>query len=260
MMGFLRILTVAVLAVFIVVLGGGIGTSFAQNGVSAQDGLVLSLADEYVDITTNFSGRQVVVFGINETGGALVVTLNGPESYTIIRQKGQVLGIWANIRAFGFKNVPRYYDYAVNGDEASLAPLSVLRKERVGINSMHYEVRSRADDLETKPFHEALIRQKQHAKHFAYNPQKVTYIGDKLFKVTFDLPADVPTGAYNVKAMSFKGQKKIAEQEAVLQIRQVGFSASLYSYAHGAAFLYGLFVVLFAVFFGYGAHLILAKR
>jgi uncharacterized protein (TIGR02186 family) len=255
----MRVFLTFILSMFIV-MGGGINTSFAQSVAKAEDKLVLSLADQYVDITTNFSGRKVVVFGVNETGGALVVTLNGPESYTIIRQKGQILGIWANIRAFGFKNVPRYYDYAVNGDEASLAPLSVLREERVGINAMHYDVRSRADDVVTKPFHEALIRQKQHAKHFAFSPQKVTYIGDKLFKVTFDLPADVPTGAYSVKALSFKGQKKIAEQEELLQIRQVGFSASLYSYAHGAAFLYGLFVVLFAVIFGYGAHVVLAKR
>lgn len=233
--------------------------------VQAQDTqksepLLFALADEYVDITTNFSGRHVVAFGLNETGGDVVITLTGPEAYTIIRKKGQALGIWANIKAFGFKNVPMYYDYAVSKDEAQITDFDTLRDERIGVNAMLYKARSRASEDETRPFHEALIRQKQQAKHFAYDPQQVEYVGGKLFKVRFDLPPDVPTGEYSVKAMSFKDGKKVAEQESFLQIRQVGFSAGLYRYAHNNALIYGLGVVFFAVFFGYGAHAILARR
>ncbi len=232
-------------------------SAFAQG---FGDKLVLALADEYVDITTNFSGREVVVFGINETGGDLAVTLTGPRVYTIIRKKGQALGIWANVRAVGFGNVPLYYDYAVNRNVTSLSSSENLQRDGLGINAMKYEARARLAENEARPFHEALIRHKQQKNFFSYAPKSIDYTGGKLFKVVFKLPPDVPTGEYVVKAMAYKGGEKISEEKAYLQIRQVGFSAQLYRYAHEHSFLYGLGVVFFAVFFGYGAHALLSRR
>ena len=222
--------------------------------------LLLALADENVDITTNFSGREVVVFGVNETSGDLAVTLTGPRAYTIIRKKGQALGIWANVKAVGFSNVPLYYDYALSKNETALAGTDILRRDGLGVNAMKFEARARLNDGEARPFHEALIRHKQQKAYFSYAAKSIDYTGGKLFKVVFKLPADVPTGEYTVKAMAYKGGQRIAEEKAYLQIHQVGFSAQLYRYAQEHAFLYGLGVVFFAVFFGYGAHALLSRR
>lgn len=253
----IRFLPALMLCIFLSVLPQNL---YAQRVTAPSDSLELALADKYVDITTNFSGRSVVVFGVNESGGELVVTLTGPEAYTVMRKKGQALGIWVNVKAFGFKDVPLYYDYALNADEAALGSVESLRLDGVGVNSMQYDARSRATRSITGPFHEALIRRKQQADHYAYDAKKIEYIGDKLFKVTFKLPADVPTGEYTVKAMVYKGRLKAAEKSEYLQVRQVGFSAKLYSYAHNHSFFYGLAVVLFAVISGYGAHAILGRR
>ncbi len=229
--------------------------------VSAQgEGLTLALADKYVDINTNFSGRNVVVFGVNETGGSLVVTLTGPAAYTLVRKKGQALGIWVNAKTYGFKDVPLYYDYALNGEERDLGSVDMLRADGVGVNAMQYAARARVPVAQSRPFHEALIRQKQQAKHYAYDAKLVELIGGKLFKVNFELPADVPTGEYVVKAMAYEGNVKIAERREYLQIRQAGFSARLYSYANNHSFFYGVGVVIFAVFMGYAANVILARR
>lgn len=232
----------------------------AQRIAAANDGLTLALADKHVDITTNFSGRNVVVFGVNETGGALVVTLTGPAAYTLMRKKGQALGIWVNAKTYGFKDVPLYYDYALNGDERDLGSMDLLRADGIGVNAMQYVVRGRVPSTQARPFHEALIRQKQQAKHYAYDAQSIELIGGKLFKVNFELPADVPTGEYVVKAMVYDGNVKIAERREYLQIRQAGFSARLYSYATNHSFFYGVGVVIFAVFMGYAANVILARR
>jgi uncharacterized protein (TIGR02186 family) len=234
--------------------------ALAQISTLQGDGLSLALADKYVDITTNFSGRNVVVFGVNETGGTLVVTLTGPAAYTLIRQKGQALGIWLNAKTYGFKDVPLYYDYALNGEEGDLGNADLLRVDGIGANAMQYEPRARVPAAITRPFHEALIRQRQQVKHYAYDAKGIELIGDKLFKVSFELPADVPTGEYTVKAMAYQGNVKIAERREYLQVRQAGFSARLYSYANNHSFFYGLAVVFFAVFMGYAANVIFSRR
>lgn len=230
------------------------------SSAQASSGLTLALAQDHVDVTTNFSGREVVAFGVNETGGALAIILTGPKTYTLIRRKGPVLGVWANVKTYGFVDVPLYYDYAVDIDETELSQRDILEKETIGIDYMLYGARSRDDETLTRPFHEALIRHKQQRGFFAYDSQKIEYIGDKLFRVSFKLPADVPTGEYTVKALSFKDKEIIAEKLAYLQVRQAGFSARLYRYAHEFSFLYGLSVVFLAVIFGFGAHAILGRR
>jgi uncharacterized protein (TIGR02186 family) len=248
---------ISMAAVFFVFSASGV---FAQISGSQGDGLSLALADKYVDITTNFSGRNVVVFGVNETGGTLVVTLTGPAAYTLIRQKGQALGIWLNAKTYGFKDVPLYYDYALNGEESDLGPVDLLRLDGIGVNAMQYAPRARVPARDTRPFHEALIRHRQQAKHYAYDAKGIELIGEKLFKISFELPADVPTGEYTVKAMVYQGNVKVAERREYLQVRQAGFSARLYSYANNHAFLYGVAVVFFAVFMGYAANVIFSRR
>ncbi len=84
---------------------------------AAAERLVVSLSNHRVEITSNFTGADLVLFGTIEpdkgkttraAGYDLVVTVTGPRQNYRTRRKGRVMGIWVNADSREFVNVPSY--------------------------------------------------------------------------------------------------------------------------------------------------------
>ena len=71
-------------------------------GLAPAESLISTLSDDNVEITSNFTGEQIVVFGAvrgmpeREPDYQVAVVVQGPSEDVVVRRKGRVLGIWAN--------------------------------------------------------------------------------------------------------------------------------------------------------------------
>lgn len=230
----------------------------------AQDRLKLELAQDRVDITTGFGGTQVVAFGVVSAmaeGDRLAITLKGPETKVVVRQKSRAItGVWSNDENVDFRRVPSYYDYALSDTQTAQDLESpVFKQAELGADNLAFypEDEMKPEELET--FHDALIRLMQGKDFYPVKAAEIAFTGQDLFKAQFVIPPGVPTGTYTVQAILFRGDQLIEKTEQSLQIGQVGFNARVYLFAKDYSFFYGFLAVLTALIFGWSAFTFLRR-
>lgn len=234
---------------------------FLSAPAMAQSDRLLNIdpATKTIDITTGFDGSSLVVYGIRRTQGDVAIVIRGPAQSVIVRRKAQVLGIWMNRASMVFDNVPSYYDFALSRTERDLAPFDILRRNDIGLDALDLIPDDGRDPEKTGTFREALIRNQQERGLFPLEPKPVTFIDRNFFKASFYLPANVPTGLYQIQTYLVDGGTIVETQSTELKVGQTGFSANIYLFAQLNGLAYGFVAVLMALVFGWGANAILRR-
>lgn len=202
------------------------------------DPLVLSLAADRVEVSTSFHGGRVVAFGVAPPGGGvLALELIGPRQDIVVREKGRVLGIWANTGSETFQGVPGFYAYALRPGDAPPPP-------GVGLPA----VAPPGDG----PYRAALIAHKQKQALWPDAPTALDDLGGGAWRVDFALPPDVPIGTYTVRAaLHGPGGRTLEEERATLRVDHVGLGAAIVRFAGDYAWAYGLLCVMMAALAGW---------
>src|SRR5262249_57664519 len=76
--------------------------------------LVVDLSVPRVSITSAFQGESILLFGMFDPPGEIVVVVVGPSARETVLRKQRVLGLWLNIGRQSFKDVPAYYAIAAS--------------------------------------------------------------------------------------------------------------------------------------------------
>jgi len=228
----------------------------------AQSGNLLSvdLAEERIDITTGFNGAELIVYGTRKQQGDIAITVSGPTENMVVRRKEQTLGIWMNRKALRFENIPSYYDLALTRKESDIAPNEILLRHDIGLDALHFDTREDAESSMVDTFREALIRNRQGQGLFPLEPKPVRFIDNDFFRANFYLPANVPTGIYRVRTFLIQDGNILDSQENEIKVAQTGFSAEIFLFARKHALAYGVIGVMMALFFGWGAYVLLRRE
>src|SRR5260221_3896512 len=92
--------------------------------------LIVSVSNDRVTVTPNYSGEELVLFGSVEkdpgtppfrTSYDLVVTVSGPRADMVTRRKERRFGIWINTDSRQFLKVPTYLAQFSNRPFESIA-------------------------------------------------------------------------------------------------------------------------------------------
>ena len=235
--------------------------ALSSGTVSAQENtLVADLSQHLVAITTGFAGANVLLFGAIEGPGEVVVIVRGPDRPVVMRRKSRVLGVWVNTARMTFDRAPSYYAVASSRPLAEIAPETVLAREEMGIRYLRLDLpRAKASPNVAAEWRAGLIR--NHQRDGLYQPEiaPVRFLGNRLFRAEFKLPANVPTGEYQVKVFLLQDGRVVSAQTTPLNVSKIGAEAEIYDFAHQSAPLYGLIAILVALMAGWAAHLAFRK-
>lgn len=231
--------------------------AYAQDQEDAPDRIMVDLAQDSINVTTGFSGSSVAVFGTvkgTKKNQVVAILLKGPVAQVVVREKSPVLGMWINSDSVVFRDIPHFYDYALSTSDMAAVPTQALIENGIGLDTLVFETEDKDDSADKeryKMFQEALIRNWQQSGNLPLGPKKVRMLDDNFFRADFDLPANIPTGAYTVEAFLFENGKVVDKQQRLLDVHQAGFSASISYYAHHNEFLYALAGFLMAITVGF---------
>ena len=150
------------------------------------------------------------------------------------------MGIWLNRESVDFRRVPLFYNYAVSRSESRLSDPGTLATYGIGINALSFDAADYDKKTNTAEFQEALIRTRQSQGLFPLTPMPVRFIGDRLFKASFYLPANVPVGHYQVSAYLFSDGRIIDNYHTGFDVGQAGLSADILNFAVDYSFAYAL--------------------
>lgn len=215
----------------------------------ARATLIAELSQRRIDISTGFTGAEVLVFGTIDGGGDVIVVVRGPAHDVVVRRKVQMAGAWVNGPAATFQGVPSFYAVAATAPLASLLPGPQRRASAIGIDALPLEPRRFSDRaLELRG---PLVDLKREGGLWSEAPRPMPLYEGRLFFHRILFPATVYTGAYRVTIYHVRQGEIVEETELSIAAERVGLGASVWTFANRASLLYGVVSVLLAVSLGW---------
>jgi len=221
----------------------------------AEESLSSGLSQDYLQITSTFTGSELTVFGAveNPTRKAahdIVVVVRGPDTLMTVRRKDRIAGLWIN-NARAKMWLPSYYFITATRPLGALADADTLSRYELGLNKLRAGMI--ASDGDPAPYVAALERTQTRTGLYIQNDAGVEMQSATLFRVHVPIPAAVPRGSYNVEVYLFRDGDVISAQSTPFYVDQAGFERRIFDFAHTSSLLYGLFTVLMAVALGWAS-------
>ncbi len=227
--------------------------------------LVASLSSHVVQITSNFTGVELTLFGTVEgderatlpAGGYdVVVTVTGPPQSLVIREKERKFGIWMNAASRTFTDTPSYLTVLSNRPFDSIASPGTLRHRQIGIANV---LQPRMMAGVTNPFLEAFVRFKRERSLYGETTDGVTFLTSRLYRAPIFVPAEAMVGTYDVDVKLFAGGDEIARTNQAFEIKTVGFERFMADAAVNHGLAYGLATTMMAVMTGWFASILFRR-
>ena len=221
---------------------------------AATEDIVSGLSQDTVQITSNYTGTDIVVFGaiehLEDTGANdVVVVVRGPDADMTVRRKIWTAGIWVNRDQATLVAMPSYYTIASTRPLDRIAPSFTLERYAMGLQNV---VPTRTiSHHDPEPFRLAVLRRKQADGLYRELPTGVEFQSPTLFRARIPVPATVPRGTYDVEVYLFRDGTVISAQSTPLFIDQSGLELRLHHFAHQKPFSYGVVTVLMAMALGW---------
>jgi uncharacterized protein (TIGR02186 family) len=238
---------------------------------AAAERLVVSLSNHRVQVTSSFTGEDLVLFGSIEpdrgkttlrSGYDLVVTVTGPRETFRNRRKGRVLGIWVNVDSREFVRVPSYLAILSNRPVAEIANEGTLLRLQIGLDNFLLPQRigpDIGDTVRNDPFRVAFVRLKSIQGLYRESAKAVTFLTPTVFRVAIPLPAGAPTGSYAIDVKLFAGGAMVARTNSALEVIKTGFEQYVADAAADYGLLYGIATAMMALAIGWLASVVFRR-
>lgn len=232
------------------------------------DDLVSGLSTDLIQITSNFTGTDIVLFGAIEpsedAGPAkdqdLVIVIRGPQLDMTVRRKKRILGIWVNREQVELVGLPGYYFLASTRPLDDIASLATVQRFHLGTANLEATTRGNINPDEAAAFRAAAIRDRKREHLYWESPTGIEFLSRTLFRARIPVPASVPPGEYRAEVYLFQNGTIVSAQSSPLFIDKSGFERRVYNYAYQASFAYGFAAVLMAFAFGWAGYLVFRQR
>lgn len=223
----------------------------------AAEEVVAGMSQNRIQITTNFDGSEILIFGAVKRQAPLpdgpplqvIVTVQGPSAPVTIRRKDKRFGIWVNSASVEIDRAPSFYAVATSAPwKDVISEVEDLRQKisiSRAIRAVGLEREDRAD------FVEALIRiqRKKGAYYDLFGGVEVSE--ETLFRTSVKLPANLTEGEYLTRFFLTRGGKVIDVHESAIDVRKVGLEAFLFSLSREQPLVYGIMSLAIAIAAGW---------
>jgi uncharacterized protein (TIGR02186 family) len=177
--------------------------------------LIVSISSHQIQITSNYTGDQLTVFGLVERDGRtasrgdpydLVITVRGPRRMLLVREKERLGPIWINRTQRRFPDSPVFLSVSSNRPLSEILSPDTALRERIGLaNADRPPPLSFDVDAPLARFQAGMIRMLEEKGLYAENERGVTFLSGTLFSAPIEVPATAPTGPYEIDIVLYSG-------------------------------------------------------
>ncbi len=238
---------------------------------SKAESLQMGISVDQVPVSSSFDGAKIAIFGSIETKDQaalyrgeydVVVRVEGAPEDVVIRKKERIGGIWINNQSENYEAVPSFYSILSARPLNLIANSIVLSPISLGINNLGKNIPVEGEKkliMNPGEFSDALLRLRIEQDLFSEIPGTLKQLSPSLFRATLDIPANVPIGEHTVTAYLFRKGEILGTNRSSFTIEKIGFERWIYDLAHEHGILYGIMVVLIAIFTAWAANAIFRK-
>lgn len=235
------------------------------------EALVADLSSRTIKITSNFTGSEIVVFGIIKRDQRtvsraepydLVVVVRGKDQKLTSRRKEQVLGVWINKHSRSYVNAPNFYALTSTRKIEEIAHPNLLARYQLGTDYLLLPkgFKPSKSTKAVDEFRAAALRLRRQEGLYYDDLSSISFLSDNLFRSTIKIPAQIPVGQYDVTLYLFRGGALLDKITEPLNISKHGFEQVTYSLAHQNSLIYGVLSVVLALITGWFAGVVFRKN
>ena len=216
------------------------------------------LSQDEINIKTNFTGQELILFGIVEQGNDVIMIVKGPNKNFTVRNKKRILGFWFNTKSVIYADIPSVFFISSSKEINEILNDEEIFKEKLSFNSIQFiPVNNKDLFIDLTEWNESLIRIQKQNNLFKEFDLKI--IDGKLFQSRLYFPSNIPTGKYNVDIYQIKNHEILSSSSKYIKVDKSGIGNTIYTFAKNESILYGIFAIVIAVFFGIFGALIFRK-
>jgi uncharacterized protein (TIGR02186 family) len=245
-------------------------TGLALAPAARAEDLAAGISRDKIEITSSFSGTEIVVFGAieNEEGEALpatemrdvAVVVRSDEPYTVTVRKKERLGpIWVNRETQRFAGVPGFYFLSSTRPLKDIARGDLLAQYELGLERLAFGP-APGSIGGPREFRQAVVRRKKAEGLYSQHEGGVSFLSGSLFRSTVRLPPNVPAGNLKVQVFVFAAGEVTSTNTMTLYIDKSGIERSLSELADGEPLIYGLLAVVLSALAGFAAYIVFRER
>lgn len=228
---------------------------------AAEETPILGLSASSVEITADFTGSELLIFGAvaretakPDTDLGVVITVSGPASPVTVWRKARKWGIWVNDEYVEIDRAPKFYAIATSAPFDDIMSDTEDLRHKVSIERAIRSVGAPENIKDSFEFTQALIDAREESALYALAQNSVDVQDATLFQTNVKMPTTISEGPYNVRVFLTREREVIAQSDTIIDVKKVGFEEWLYAFAQGYPLFYGIFAVAVAVIVGWMAH------
>ena len=210
------------------------------------------ISEDNIKIETNFTGKEVIIFGILNDGQETIMTIKGPQKNAVIQKKERIFGFWFNTKQITYNEIPSVFFIASSKNIEDILPASTIIKEELSFNYLLENKTSQRNfisDVSLDNWKDNFVRINKNKNLFKkYNVEK---IDNKLFQTRIFFPAKSIPGEYKVNVYQIQNNLILNNKEKIITLKKSGVGSQIYNFAHNNAAAYGLFAIIFAILSGF---------
>jgi uncharacterized protein (TIGR02186 family) len=240
----------------------------AAGSPAPAERLITSVSKHRVQVTSNFGGEDLVLFGAIERDAAsiarsggydVVVTVSGPRKTFVTRRKERRLGIWINVDSHDFDGAPAFLAVLSNRPIREIGAPEMRRRLQIGLDTIPLARSKTAEVPPDNPFRQAFIRINVQHNLYQQSDNAVTFLTPNLFRAAIPLPASAPIGTYNIELKVLADGAVVARATSAFEVIKAGFEQVVAETAHRRPFLYGIATAMLALLTGWLASVIFRR-
>ena len=240
--------------------------ALAPRGAGAQ-GLVADISRHQIEISSRFTGTSLLLFGAVDWGRLpederprgggspaftfrdhdIIVVVRGPALPYVVREKGEIGGVWVNREQAVLDRIPSFYALAATRPPAEILLPEELELHPLGLDRIPITWSSPPPPGREAEYRAAVLREFTRAGLYSERPRSLQVMGETLFRTEIYFPSHVPIGRYQAEVFLVRNGVVVSRQTALLTVDKIGLERAIHEFAHEAPAAYGLVAIMMAV-------------
>ena len=234
-----------------------IATCLISTSLAKSETLVTDLSQHTIEITSRFSGSELLLFGALERHAHestqsgeitvqglnydIIVVVQSEPTDLIIRKKENIAGIWVNNENQTIQGIPGYYVIESTRPLDQILSKGKLAEYGLGLQNIG------DGSVEAGEYKEALIRNMIDSGLYLESSDNVTVRNEILFRANLTFPSNMPVGDYKSSVYLVRDGDIILEDHSILPVNKRGIERVIYNFAHDYPPYYGIMAIIVAI-------------
>ncbi|MEL7488824.1 MAG: TIGR02186 family protein [Pseudomonadota bacterium] len=228
-------------------------------GTASADEVSIGLTTESIDVDADFSGAQIVLFGViadadeAAPSGDIIAVVRGPEMPFTVRRIEKTGFFWTAGETFSIDGAPGLYLTSASRPIEEFAPASLREELHLGADAIGVSKRiaGHADARDLEQAAAGFIDAERRSGRYRDAAGEVRFFENGLFSIDVDLPPNTPVGDYAVDVFLIRDGAVVAADTAAMSVRKVGLERRIYELAQTQPLGYGVVCVAMSLFAGW---------